>query len=249
MRSHAASNSSIGAGNDASALGTEYVGLENLEVMSAAEKYNASLYRVIVESVGPPEIVGEILDFGAGTGTFAIPLRGSGYDVYAVEPDERFRKHLGTLGLESAPDLGNSADRFDAAYTFNVLEHIERDDEALRQLVQSLRPGGRVVVYVPAMQFLFSAMDRRVGHVRRYGRSELVALARGAGLSVETCRFVDSLGVVATLLFKIFGSRSGTPSSSSVAIYDRFIFPVSLLVDRIAGRWFGKNLLLVGSRL
>jgi hypothetical protein len=60
---------------------------------------------------------------------------------------------------------------------------------------------------------------------------------------------VDSLGVVATLLFKIFGSRSGTPSSSSVAIYDRFIFPVSLLVDRIAGRWFGKNLLLVGSRL
>ena len=63
----------------------------------------------------------------------------------------------------------------DLIYTSNVLEHIDDDLAALKQLRATLSPGGRIAIYVPAMQVLYSDMDRSLGHYRRYGRQELLA--------------------------------------------------------------------------
>jgi hypothetical protein len=90
-------------------------------------------------------------------------------------------------------------------------------------------------------------MDRAVGHVRRYRKRELRELVLGAGFRVTDCRYVDSLGFFAALAYRAV-SRSGRLRPASVERYDRFVFPLSRVVDRLAARWVGKNLLLEARR-
>lgn len=105
--------------------------------------------------------------------------------------------------------------------------------------------GAGLLVYVPAFQALYTSMDANVGHVRRYSRDALVRSVSAAGFAVETVEFVDSLGYFATLAFKLTDRGSGDVNPRMLRLYDRTIFPVSRVLDRIFHRWFGKNLLLV----
>src|SRR6185312_7274103 len=72
-------------------------------------------------------------------------------------------------------DLGTANRTFDCIVLVNVLEHIEDDIGALVDLRELLEPGGRLCVFVPAFEGLYSDFDRRIGHRRRYRRSQLVS--------------------------------------------------------------------------
>jgi hypothetical protein len=91
-------------------------------------------------------------------------------------------------------------------------------------------------------------MDVKVGHFRRYRKSTLVALIATLGMEVSEARYVDSVGFVATLLYKWFGNSSGTISPASVKAYDRLAFPISRIADRFFGSFLGKNLVVVASK-
>jgi hypothetical protein len=92
-------------------------------------------------------------------------------------------------------------------------------------------------------------MDRHVGHFRRYRRKPLRQLLRTAGFDIEAAFYVDSLGFLATLAYKLFGSRSGSVSPGSVSIYDTLIFPLSRVVDVLTAGSFGKNLTVVAKKV
>jgi SAM-dependent methyltransferase len=228
--------------------GARYQGVDNLEVMDVARRYRAFLVRAVTATVGPPERAGRLLDFGSGTGTIARPLRDLGYDVACVEPDDAMRDSLASDGFETSPSLdGHPPESFDAVYSMNVLEHIDDDAGALASLRAVTRTRGRLALYVPALQSLFSAMDRKVGHLRRYRRRPLERLVAAAGYHVDRCRYVDVLGVPAALAYKAIGNKRGDLNRGSVATYDRVAFPVSRALDRVTGRAFGKNLLLLAT--
>lgn len=219
-----------------------YTGRDNLEAMTEAKNYNAFL----VDLVRTHCAAGRVLDFGAGSGTFALPLHASGRDIVCVEPDAGLRALLADDGLAAVASTDELAPAsIDCAYTLNVLEHIEDDVAALAGLADRLRPGGSLFVYVPAFEVLFSAMDEKVGHFRRYRRRELEEKLERAGYEVLESRYVDSLGFAASLVYKLVGDASGTISPRSVALYDRYAFPLSRLLDRLCGRLLGKNLLCV----
>jgi SAM-dependent methyltransferase len=227
----------------------QYGGVDNLEVMEGAHRYRAFLVRAVTDAVGPPERAGRLLDFGCGTGTIAKPLRDLGYQVECLEPDTSMRDALSADGFAVAASLeGHAPASLDGVYSMNVLEHIDDDAGALASIHRVTRPGGRLVLYVPALQSLYSAMDRKVGHLRRYRRQPLEQLVRGAGFRVDWCRYVDVLGVPAGLAYKAFGSRRGDLGAGSVVAYDRMAFPVSRVLDRLTSRVVGKNLLLLGTR-
>jgi len=159
------------------------------------------------------------------------------------------RRGLGERGVTAASSTSGLANAsFDYVYTLNVLEHIEDHEAALRQLHDKLKPGGRLLIYVPAFPILYSSMDARVGHIRRYTRRGLVAIVKAAGFDVATVAYVDSLGFLATLVFKWLGSKDGGVNRTALKAYDRAVFPLSRLLDFITRRWFGKNLLLLATR-
>jgi SAM-dependent methyltransferase len=224
-----------------------YEGIDNLEVLTHAVHYSRFLVDAVVRAGRGCRTA---LDFGAGTGSLSVMARERGLEVACVEPDPDLRERLRGLGFEVYDDVASVPDQSqEFIYSLNVLEHIENDEGALAALLARLQPGGRCFLYVPALQVLYSSMDRKIGHYRRYHRDGLVRIARRAGFAIERAEYADSMGVVVTLLYKLVGSRRGDVSPASVWIYDRLVFPVSRLADRLGcSRLFGKNLLVVMRR-
>ena len=226
---------------------TEYTGIDNLEVMREAIRYNRYLNELVLAGVSTAD---RVADFGAGSGTFALPLRSLCQDIICIEPDATLRAYLGEQRLSSIAGSSGLADEsIDYVYSLNVLEHIEDDEFALAEIHRILKLGGRLLLYVPAFNVLFSSMDRKVGHIRRYRRRRLVALVREAGFRVEQARYVDSLGFLAALVYRFVGGNSGDIDRGSLAFYDRFIFPLSRLIDKIAFPFVGKNLVVRAKKI
>ncbi len=187
-----------------------------------------------------------MIDFGAGSGTFAIPCAAAGFDVTAVEPDDRLRAMViarpGSRAVRDAAALPDET--FEYAYTLNVLEHIDADVEALRTLRAKLVPGGRLFVYVPAFPVLFTSMDAKVRHVRRYTRATLRASLRRSGLRDSRRSATPTRWALPRrLVFKAFDNGRGDVNRRMLRLYDRVAFPVSRALDALTHRWFGKNLL------
>lgn len=230
---------------------TDYVGHDELLVLEHAVNYNrhiAALFAQVLParsgSTKPPVV----LDFGAGIGTISRHfVAATGIAPVAVETDPKQREILASRGLSASPGLDHVAEgSVDLVFSSNVLEHIEDDVEALRQIHGALRAGGRVALWVPAFPVLWTPLDDRVLHFRRYTATTLRRALGEAGFSVcSTCDYRDSVGFVLALLFKVVGSREGQLTATSIRLYDRWLFPVSKVLDIVCRRWFGKNLYAV----
>jgi SAM-dependent methyltransferase len=217
----------------------EYSGRDNLDVMLDAKNYNDFLLKLIRL---PAKKNISIIDFGAGGGTFCLPLRAAGYQVACIETDPILSQKLTNAGLKVWDDIAMLEDEsIDYIYSLNVLEHIENDDAIVALWHRKLRPGGSLLVYVPAFQVLFTSMDRKVGHYRRYRKQEIDQKLSSAGFHLDMTRYADSIGFFATLVYKLLGSNDGDINPRMLRIYDKWIFPASATLDKLANRLFGKN--------
>jgi len=114
------------------------------------------------------------------------------------------------------------------------------------QMARLLRPGGHLVVFVPALAWLYSNFDREVGHFRRYSREGLRRIVEHAGFEVVSARYFDVAGVLPWYVyFTLMGRSMG---KGSVSLYDRWVVPPMRLVESVVPPPLGKNVLLVGRR-
>ena len=222
-------------------------GQYNLEVMQIAVNYNKYLLRLVHSFLKNKDAV--ILDFGAGIGTFADFLSQEDYKILCVEPDQAMgdilkNKHLSVV--QTLDDIENES--VDYVYSFNVLEHAEEDSLIIKKLYSKLRSGGSILIYVPAFQTLYSSMDKKVGHFRRYTMGELEPKLKEAGFVVNKANYVDSLGFLATVLYKLIGNKRGDLNPTALTAYDKYVFPVSIIFDRLFKKSFGKNLYLLATK-
>lgn len=224
----------------------KYTGVDILHALEEATNYNALLVDLVLRSADGRR---RMLDFGAGIGTFAKLLRTQGNDIVCVEFDAYLASALARQGFPTFRTLDEVRNgSFEFIFALNVLEHIEDDRTVLESLGAKLTKNGRLLVYVPAFQCLWTSMDDKVKHYRRYRRTDLASLTHSAGLSVRESRYMDSLGFFATLAFKILANEPGHLSPRAVRLYDRFLVPLSRILDSFVGRLFGKNVYVVASK-
>jgi len=213
------------------------------------QNYSADLAKIMAAAL--PK-TGRILEFGAGIATLANLFHlQSQLKPACVEIDASLRATIIERGFICYDSLSAIDAQFDGIYTSNVLEHIEDDLLALNQLHAALRPGGVLAVYVPAFMSIYTELDTHAGHFRRYSKSELLEKLGDANFHVLRCEYVDCLGYFAWLSVRLTG-YSGTAklgASNKMAIYDRYIYPFSRLLDAIGFKYlFGKNILVVAVR-
>jgi hypothetical protein len=192
---------------------------------------------------------GKILEFGAGTG-FLAGLFQAHFKIKpdCVELDPNLVKIIKDKGMSCFQFLTETPQDYSAIYTSNVLEHIENDSAALKELFDSLVLGGVIGIYVPAHPILYSTMDKEIGHVRRYTRSELKKKVEGAGFQIQSLTYDESIGFFASMVLKAIGykNNAGLGSKRSLIIYDNLIYPLSKVLDQLGLKHLiGKNLLLI----
>lgn len=223
---------------------------ESLDRMAGAENYNDWLL-----ARGLPYVGAHVLDFGAGIGTFTEVLA-SRADVVAVEPDPPFASRLReqfagrdnvTVIEADASWLDDEAlrGRFDTIVCLNVLEHIREHETVLRRFHDCLSPGGHLLLLVPAHQALFGAIDRSVGHERRYSRRLLHGLFGAVGLSPVDIRYVNPVGALGWVVTSRILRREQVPTGPLRA-YDALV-PFLRRLDSLPLP-FGLSVWAVGRR-
>jgi SAM-dependent methyltransferase len=165
-----------------------------------------------------------VLEVGCGQGGFGARLARR-YRYLGVEPDERSlavaRARVGSTGEVRHGDVSavRPEERFDLVCAFEVLEHVEDDQQALEEWAGRLRPGGRLLVSAPAWQHRFAAADEMVGHFRRYDPASLERMLRVAGLEqVDVTLFGAPFGYLLEAVRNTIGRvRRGRTSGQSLA--------------------------------
>jgi 2-polyprenyl-3-methyl-5-hydroxy-6-metoxy-1,4-benzoquinol methylase len=172
-----------------------------LHSLERAQSFNRWMAEAIKPFVGA-----RVLEIGAGIGnitSWLVPR-----DLYvASDINPNYLDYLRNLALgkpyltidkidlEEPADFARWAGEFDTVICLNVLEHVRDPMAALRNMSAALRPGGRLVLYVPQGNALYSSLDEVLGHRCRYEKAMLSEELSAAGFTVEALRDFNHFGV------------------------------------------------------
>lgn len=226
---------------------SHYIGNE-LELFSHAHNWKG-YYRKPLS----PFIRGEVLEVGAGIGETTAHLYNENVTTWlCLEPDaslaNKIEKKINekTLPANCRLQVGTTHSLspntfFDTIIYIDVIEHIEYDIQEIDRASALLKPGGHLIILVPAHQYLFSPFDKAIGHYRRYNKSRLQKVITYS-LQKKKLFYLDSLGLLASLTNKWFLKKE-YPTLKDVKFWDRIIIPVSKLIDPLIGYSTGKSLI------
>ncbi len=226
----------------------------DLETMQEARRYAAHVF-----SLFRPYIGSRVLEVGSGIGTMSRPLADAAELVVGIEPNmncavrvqEAMRNHprfsLRTCHLEECDPAELAAYRFDTVVCVNVLEHIDDDVAALRTFRDVVVPGGRVLIFVPAVQAAYGPLDAELGHHRRYSSRSLADAFGAADLDVLSLRYTNPIGLIGWM-FNAHVTRSRAHSLTQVRLFETLVAPWALPLERVLPPPVGLSLVAVGRR-
>jgi SAM-dependent methyltransferase len=202
-------------------------------------------------------------EIGSGDGNVAISLRDRNQVVIGIEPlcsgaavtsMAGIRTYLGTLDSLELP-----SESIEVIGAFDVLEHIERPEELLKEIYRVLKPDGIFLMTVPAHQWLYSDFDKSIGHFRRYSRRALRDSLMQSGFEQNQLNFMFSLFVVPAFLLRRLPSLLGRNRNSQSTIQSvkrqnqllsllRPFLSVLLAIERILNLPIGLSLIGVSKK-
>ena len=203
-----------------------------------------------------------LVEVGAGTGSLSeLLLQELPERLDIIEPSEMFEYLEPNLSqIETAAQVNfhqaifaDARDRIaergqpDSIIYVNVMEHIEDDRNELAMIYDTLETGGRCFIFVPALDFLYGAFDRRIGHFRRYTRKDLTEKCEAAGFRVVKSKYMDLPGILPWWVkYKIL--KSDSLESKSVELYDKIAVPIISKIESLFAPRIGKNVLIVAEK-
>lgn len=215
----------------------------------------ARRYRKWLVDLAVPHLGEDPLEIGSGLGHYASDWAAVGvprWTASEADPDrlsilhERFADDRVVRVRELVVPIRETADH-SSVVAYNVLEHIPDDVAAVRAFAGLLRPGGRVVLVVPAFPSAMSDFDRAIGHQRRYRRAGLRRVVEEAGLQVEVLHHVNSLGLLGWYVV-VKALRRRPRAGVLLRVYDGLVVPVLRRAEARRPPPFGQSLLVVARR-
>ena len=226
---------------------------DDLETMREARRYQDHVFELL-----RPHIGASVLEVGCGIGTSSLRFAELADRLVCIEPNLNCasRAHAALDGhpkislrichLEECDREELVQQRFDTIVCVNVLEHIEDDVRALRLFRELVAPtGGRVLIFVPAVQAAYGPLDAALGHHRRYAKRTLRAAFDAAGLETTTLRYTNPIGLLGWM-YNAHISRTTEHTSGQVKLFEQFVAPWALPLDRLVAPPLGLSLFAVG---
>lgn len=228
---------------------------EDFDSIKRLARFEFGLFR---RYLGP-----RILEVGAGWGrvTDVVIDEQKPLDLVAIEPSpvlfEKLQRRMAKFsGVKvQCAEVGALVEGykayFDASYSVHVMEHIEDDRQFIVDSLSLLRPGGRLIILVPALGFLYSDLDRNIGHFRRYDKKMIRALIEGIDVKIERLFYSNFLGVLASLYFIKFKKLEYQSEGKKerfvflYRVYNRIFIPLVEFFEKFIPVPVGLNLTVV----
>lgn len=237
---------------------------ENEAERSGAATYSsamASAHRYIDWMLSPfrSSLHGDIVEIGIGHGSYYEAL--APYGAYlGVDIDEdsvrcaqaRYPQARFARADIMAPDFLEALlpEKADAICCINVLEHVRDDETAMRNLVGGLKPGGRLLITVPALRALYNDLDRLAGHHRRYHLPDFRGLCSRLPVTIEKLCYFNPLGALGWYLnsFRRHDSLNSEAVNGQILFFERYVLPVSRFLDPMTRSFLGQSLVCIATR-
>ncbi|MFA6449038.1 MAG: class I SAM-dependent methyltransferase [bacterium] len=152
----------------------------------------------------------------------------------------------------AAPDFCEriGGELFDAVLCCNVLEHIEHEEAAVRNIERSLRSGGKALLFLPAFGALYNDLDRLAGHYRRYTLKSALALFDGGAMEAIGAEYFNPIGGLGWWAnkFRRHDDIDSRNVNMQVMFFDRYVAPVSRALNPVTRGFFGQSVIIVGRK-
>ncbi len=233
-------------------------GFSTLDTIASADRFNRWMYQTIA-----PFCTGHILEIGGGIGNISRQVLADAKKLTITElrseycrllhdklSDSAFQPEqiicLDIVDQEFDEKYASLVGQFDTVFALNVVEHIADHQLAIANCKKLLRPGGQLIILVPAFQFLFNSFDRALDHQRRYTKKSLRNLFYEAELSIVHQQYFNFSG---TLGWWFSGNllRKKVVPEGQMSLYNKLV-PVFKLVDWFFRRWCGLSVIVVGQK-
>jgi len=230
----------------------KYKGLSTLEVLEGANNYNNWIAYEILRFVKNP-----IIEIGSGTGNLSEKFLNYGQVLLSDNDNglvkvlnDRFKhfKNGSSIRLDIEKDVDSKYyNTFRSVIAVNVLEHIDDDRTAIKNIGKLLKKGGTVNLLVPAKRLAYTRLDRELGHYRRYEKNELYELLRSAGFSVDQLYFFNVVGLVSWIVRDKVEKSSFQLKPYQVALFDKIV-PLLRFVETRIRPPIGISLIAVATK-
>lgn len=169
----------------------------------------------------------KILDFGCNTGFFVGYLQKDGFDAYGIDMSEDsiefgMKRGVKNLLVGKTP-LPYTNESFDIILALDVIEHIEHQDEAIKDLYRLLKPGGKAIIMVPAFMFMWGLQDEVAHHFRRYTKPTLKDVVLRNGFKIERISYFNFFMFVPIVMVRLLQRVILPKRSSDFDINNKFI--------------------------
>ena len=213
-------------------------GGRTLETFADTPQLNAWIFSKVSEGVR-----GDVLEIGSGIGNISRHIRPLASRLVVTDTEPHYLDALrdtfagdaavevAAYDLDAPPPPVVDAHRYDAIVAVNIIEHIKDDRALVARLRQLLKPGGSLLIYVPACPVAFGALDVALGHFRRYTPSTLTELLRSADLDPGKPRYVNLLGLGGWFFNGRVLKKKLLPARE-IALFERLV-PLVRLEDKI----------------
>ena len=139
--------------------------------------------------------------------------------------------------------MSTPANSFDTVLCINVLEHIQDDLAAIKNMLSVLKPGGKLLLYVPAIQWAFGSIDKALGHFRRYSHSRILSLVESAEAEIQLMHYVNFVGVLGWFYANRI-RKDDVIQRSNAQLVDRMV-PYLSALERLVRPPIGQSLFAV----